>query len=58
VLAVWLDLARDRGLGPRLVTLLGWAVCIVSGFHALVWILQNWVLTWLEYFPYNIAGGT
>ena len=58
VLAVWLDLARGRGLGPRLGTLLGRAVCMVLGLYALVWILQNWVLAWLEHFPYNIAGGT
>jgi hypothetical protein len=58
VLAVWLDLARGRGLGRRLGTLLGRAVCMVLGFYALVWILQNWVFAWLEYFPYNIAGGT
>jgi hypothetical protein len=57
-LAVWLDTGRGRGLGRSLVELLGRGICIVLGLSALVWILQNWVLVWLEHFPYNIAGGT
>ena len=58
VLAVWLEMLRGRGLGHRLADLLGQAVLLGLGLYALVWILQNWVLAWLEYFPYNIAGGT
>jgi hypothetical protein len=58
VLAVWLDLVRGRGIGYSLGALLGRAVLLGLGLYVLVWILQNWVFAWLEYFPYNIAGGT
>jgi hypothetical protein len=57
-LAVWLDTGRGRRLGRSLLELLGRGVGLVLGLSALVWILQNWVLVWLEHFPYNIAGGT
>ncbi len=58
VLAVWLDVVRGRGIGYSLGALLGRAVLLGLGLYVLVWILQNWVFAWLEYFPYNIAGGT
>ena len=58
VLTVWLDLVRGRGFGRSLADLLSRAVLLGLGLYALLWILQNWVLTWFEYFPYNIAGGT
>jgi hypothetical protein len=45
-------------MGRRLAALVGQAVLILLALYALLWILQNWVLAWLEYFPYNIAGGT
>lgn len=58
VLAVWLDLGRGRGFGPSLADLLSRAVLLGLGLYAVLWIFENWVLDWLEHFPYNIAGGT
>ena len=57
-LAVWLDTLRGRSFGRSLVARLGRAVGMLLALYALLWILQNWVLDWLEHFPYNIAGGT
>ena len=58
VLTVWQAAVGGQSMGRRLAALVGQAALLLLTLYALFWILQNWVLPWLEYFPYNIAGGT